>query len=61
MILKNTLFQNLHDELFIVDCLLTKNMAELKKKIDVEESCKRLTGLGFMNASKTMALQYSGT
>ena len=31
-----------------------------KWQIDAEESCKWLTGMGFMNSSKTLVLQYSG-
>ena len=32
----------------------------IKWKTDAEESCKWLTGMGFMNSSKTLVLQYSG-
>lgn len=37
--------------------LMDKNMT--KWKIDVEESCKWLIGMGFMNSSKTLVLQES--
>ena len=44
--------------MFSTDGLGIKNMN--KWKIDAEESCKWLTGMGFMNSSKTLVLQYSG-
>ena len=44
--------------LFSIDGLGMKNMT--KWKTDAEESCKWLTGMGFMNSSKILVLQYAG-